>query len=98
MADRLGTIFGTEQVAMLQHLARRPCSHLFAFQDRVNCPFFHKVGACRHGDRCNRLHHKPLYSQTVLIPHMWTAPQVLRAYPPRPLVSLLLQFYEACVG
>eukprot|EP00438_Fugacium_kawagutii_P027893 Skav231439 [mRNA] locus=scaffold1847:230236:246336:+ [translate_table: standard] len=23
-------------------------------QDRVNCPFYLKIGACRNGDRCNR--------------------------------------------
>ncbi len=61
---------------------------MFLIQDRVNCPFFHKVGACRHGDRCNRLHHKPLYSQTVLIPHMWTAPQVRQSSQPLDLLSV----------
>jgi len=23
-------------------------------QDRVNCSFYLKIGACRHGDRCSR--------------------------------------------
>ena len=44
-------------------------------QDRVNCPFYFKVGACRHGDRCSRQHNKPLFSQTVLLAHMYQAPQ-----------------------
>uniref|UniRef100_A0A8C9SLK3 U2 small nuclear RNA auxiliary factor 1 n=1 Tax=Scleropages formosus TaxID=113540 RepID=A0A8C9SLK3_SCLFO len=31
--------------------------------DRVNCSFYFKIGACRHGDRCSRLHNKPTFSQ-----------------------------------
>jgi len=42
---------------------------------RVNCPFFFKIGACRHGDRCTRLHHRPTYSQTVLLAHMYNPPE-----------------------
>ncbi len=30
---------------------------------RVNCSFYYKIGACRHGDRCSRLHNKPTFSQ-----------------------------------
>ena len=22
--------------------------------DKVNCPFYYKIGACRHGDSCTR--------------------------------------------
>jgi splicing factor U2AF subunit len=43
-------------------------------EDRVNCPFYFKIGACRHGDRCSRQHHKPPFSQTMLIKHMWVNP------------------------
>ena len=43
----------------------------------VNCPFFYKMGACRHGDRCSRLHHKPLFSPTILLPHMYQNPRVV---------------------
>ena len=50
---------------------------LCACVDRVNCPFFFKMGACRHGDRCSRLHHKPLFSQTLLFPHMYQNPRVV---------------------
>ncbi len=28
-------------------------------EDKVNCSFFFKIGACRHGDKCTRLHYKP---------------------------------------
>lgn len=30
---------------------------------RVNCSFYFKIGACRHGERCSRLHNKPTFSQ-----------------------------------
>lgn len=43
-------------------------------EDRVNCPFFFKIGACRHGDRCSRQHHKPPFSQTIIVKHMWVNP------------------------
>lgn len=33
---------------------------------RVNCSFYFKIGACRHGDRCSRLHNKPTFSQVCL--------------------------------
>ncbi len=42
------------------------------FLSRVNCPFYFKIGACRHGDKCSRLHNKPLFSQTVLIKVRYT--------------------------
>lgn len=40
----------------------------------MNCPFYYKIGACRHGDRCSRMHNKPLFSQTVLIHHIYQNP------------------------
>lgn len=43
-------------------------------EDRVNCPFYYKIGACRHGDRCSRMHNKPLFSQTLLIHHLYQNP------------------------
>jgi splicing factor U2AF subunit len=44
-------------------------------KDRVNCPFYWKIGACRHGEKCSRNHNKPALSQTLLIPHMYPNPQ-----------------------
>ncbi len=87
MAEHLASIFGTEK-------------------DRVNCPFYFKIGcvgsrgsgvmaatlsacacfdanpslvvsmrrACRHGDRCSRLHNKPATSQTILLQNMYSNP------------------------
>ena len=57
-------------LAMADHL-----SNIFGTEkDKVNCPFYYRVGACRHGERCSRLHNTPLLSQTVLIPHMYLNP------------------------
>lgn len=42
--------------------------------DKVNCPFFFKNGACRYGDQCIRRHIKPTSSRTLLFAHMYTNP------------------------
>lgn len=55
---------------MAQHLARIHGTE----EDKVNCPFYFKIGACRHGDRCSRLHHKPAFSQTLLLKHVYRHP------------------------
>ena len=39
--------------------------------DRLNCPFYYKMGACRHGTLCSRRHNYPVVSPTVLLPHLW---------------------------
>ena len=39
--------------------------------DKVNCPFFYKMGACRYGDSCERIHNKPPISETVCLKHMY---------------------------
>ncbi|KAL9651049.1 hypothetical protein ABK040_012793 [Willaertia magna] len=38
------------------------------------CAFYWKIGACRHGNRCSHLHNKPVYSQTIMIRHMYPNP------------------------
>nr|7C08_A Chain A, Splicing factor U2AF 23 kDa subunit [Schizosaccharomyces pombe 972h-]7C08_D Chain D, Splicing factor U2AF 23 kDa subunit [Schizosaccharomyces pombe 972h-]7C08_G Chain G, Splicing factor U2AF 23 kDa subunit [Schizosaccharomyces pombe 972h-]7C08_J Chain J, Splicing factor U2AF 23 kDa subunit [Schizosaccharomyces pombe 972h-]7C08_M Chain M, Splicing factor U2AF 23 kDa subunit [Schizosaccharomyces pombe 972h-]7C08_P Chain P, Splicing factor U2AF 23 kDa subunit [Schizosaccharomyces pomb len=43
-------------------------------QDKVNCSFYYKIGACRHGERCYRKHVKPNFSQTILCPNMYKNP------------------------
>lgn len=55
---------------MAKHLARIHGTE----EDRVNCPFYYKIGACRHGDRCSRLHHRPAFSQTLLFKHLYQHP------------------------
>ncbi|CAD7955697.1 unnamed protein product [Amoebophrya sp. A120] len=44
-------------------------------EDRVNCPFYFKVGACRNGDQCSRQHNRPTSSQTLLLSHMYSNTQ-----------------------
>ncbi|KAE8741301.1 hypothetical protein FOCC_FOCC013155 [Frankliniella occidentalis] len=44
-------------------------------KDKVNCSFYFKIGACRHGDRCSRIHNKPTFSQTVLLQNFYANPQ-----------------------
>mmetsp|Transcript_6389 Transcript_6389/g.10075 ORF Transcript_6389/g.10075 Transcript_6389/m.10075 type:complete len:230 (-) Transcript_6389:515-1204(-) len=53
-----------------EHLARIHGTE----EDRVNCPFYYKIGACRHGDTCSRLHTRPTFSQTVLIKQIYQNP------------------------
>lgn len=55
---------------MAQHLARIHGTE----EDKVNCPFYFKIGACRHSDRCSRLHHRPAFSPTLLIKHLYRNP------------------------
>uniref|UniRef100_A0A673IVQ7 U2 small nuclear RNA auxiliary factor 1 n=1 Tax=Sinocyclocheilus rhinocerous TaxID=307959 RepID=A0A673IVQ7_9TELE len=40
-------------------------------KDKVNCSFYFKIGACRHGDRCFRLHNKPTFSQTIVLMNIY---------------------------
>ncbi|CAK0785538.1 hypothetical protein CVIRNUC_008748 [Coccomyxa viridis] len=63
---------------MAEHLA----SIFGTEKDRVNCPFYFKIGACRHGDRCSRLHNRPTISPTLLLPNLYQNP-ALNA-PPGP--------------
>ena len=55
---------------MATHLAK-----LFGTEeDKVNCPFFYKMGACRHGAACDRKHHHPTSSPTIMLPHLYQNP------------------------
>lgn len=56
---------------MAKHLA----SIFGTEEDRVNCPFYLKTGACRNGDQCSRQHNRPTSSQTILLSHMYSATQ-----------------------
>ncbi|KAA8909514.1 hypothetical protein TRICI_004479 [Trichomonascus ciferrii] len=46
--------------------------------DKVNCSFYYKIGACRHGDKCSRKHVKPTYSQTLICRNMYQDPSLIR--------------------
>lgn len=52
---------------MARNLSRVHCTE----EDKVNCPFYFKNGACRYGDKCTRRHLKPSISQTLLFPRMY---------------------------
>lgn len=43
-------------------------------KDKVNCSFYFKMGACRHGEKCTRKHVKPTYSPTILMPNIYLNP------------------------
>eukprot|EP00249_Psilotum_nudum_P019978 c27507_g1_i1 orf=325-1254(+) len=58
---------------MAEHLA----SIFGTEKDRVNCPFYFKIGACRHGDRCSRLHNRPSISPTILLSNMYQRPDMM---------------------
>ncbi|KAL5545941.1 hypothetical protein UlMin_005628 [Ulmus minor] len=84
---------------MAEHLA----SIFGTEKDRVNCPFYFKIGACRHGDRCSRLHTKPSISPTLLLSNMYQRPDMLTApgvdpqgqsLDPRKIQDNFEDFYE----
>lgn len=57
-------------ILMADHLA----SIYGTEKDKVNCSFYYKIGACRHGETCSRKHVKPQYSPTILLPNMYKNP------------------------
>ncbi|XP_059431059.1 splicing factor U2af small subunit B-like [Corylus avellana] len=83
---------------MAEHLA----SIFGTEKDRVNCPFYFKIGACRHGDRCSRLHTKPSISPTLLLSNMYQRPDMItpgvdaQGLPidPRTIQRHFEEFYE----
>lgn len=60
---------------MAEHLARI----IGTEEDRINCPFYWKIGACRHGDQCSRTHFKPSSGQTLVLRHLYQNPPVALA-------------------
>lgn len=48
-------------------------------QDPVNCSFFLRIGACRHGANCPKKHTWPAFSTVVLFEHLWIAPKKVLA-------------------
>ncbi|KAB5561576.1 hypothetical protein DKX38_006533 [Salix brachista] len=83
---------------MAEHLA----SIFGTEKDRVNCPFYFKIGACRHGDRCSRLHTKPSVSPTLLLSNMYQRPDMItpgvdaqgNPIDPRRIQQHFEEFYE----
>ncbi|KAM1033740.1 hypothetical protein FF1_037199 [Malus domestica] len=83
---------------MAEHLA----SIFGTEKDRVNCPFYFKIGACRHGDRCSRLHNRPTISPTLLLSNMYQRPDMItpgvdsqgQPLDPRKIQEHFEDFYE----
>ncbi|GAA0141054.1 RNA splicing factor [Lithospermum erythrorhizon] len=83
---------------MAEHLA----SIFGTEKDRVNCPFYFKIGACRHGDRCSRLHNRPTISPTLLLSNMYHRPDMItpgvdsqgQPIDPRKIQEHFEDFYE----
>ncbi|KAL5984995.1 hypothetical protein ACLOJK_038832 [Asimina triloba] len=83
---------------MAEHLA----SIFGTEKDRVNCPFYFKIGACRHGDRCSRLHNRPTISPTILLSNMYQRPDMItpgvdaqgNPIDPRKIQEHFEDFYE----
>jgi len=83
---------------MAEHLA----SIFGTEKDRVNCPFYFKIGACRHGDRCSRLHNRPSISPTLLLSNMYQRPDMItpgldpqgQALDPRKIQEHFEDFFE----
>ncbi|KAJ6230286.1 u2 small nuclear RNA auxiliary factor 1 [Anaeramoeba flamelloides] len=40
------------------------------------CRLYQKIGSCRHGERCNRKHHIPNFSKTILLPNLYPNPSL----------------------
>jgi hypothetical protein len=81
-----------------EHLARIHGTE----EDKVNCPFYFKIGACRHGEKCSRQHHRPPFSETILVRHMFNNPMCgvvssggdINQMNPDALQDCLDDFYE----
>ncbi|XP_008561448.1 PREDICTED: uncharacterized protein LOC103581374 [Galeopterus variegatus] len=66
---------GRSEGPIVLHQPHQVKGCLLLLASRVNCSFYFKIGACRHGDRCSRLHNKPTFSQTILIQNIYRNPQ-----------------------
>ncbi|KAI0985958.1 hypothetical protein GJ496_005113 [Pomphorhynchus laevis] len=54
-------------------------------KDKVNCSFYFKIGACRHGEKCSRVHNKPAFSQTVVMKNLYLNPRHTNRISGKPL-------------
>ncbi len=47
---------------------------LFTPRDKINCSFFYKFGACKHGSYCKKIHFIPKTSHTVILRNFYQKP------------------------
>lgn len=75
---QLTDILKTCKPAIIIFSQNRMATHLASIygteKDKVNCSFYFKIGACRHGEKCSRKHVKPNFSQTLLMPNFYQNP------------------------
>merc|ERR1712117_276418 len=66
----------SEQYDRLSYIMAEYLASIFGTEkDKVNCSFYFKIGACRHGERCSRIHNKPTFSQTIVLQNLYINPQ-----------------------
>ena len=68
-------------------------------QDKINCPFYYKMGACRHGDLCSRSHQAPPFGQVIMMPNFYQNPKRVDLLNPESVMALEEQqryFEEVC--
>lgn len=44
--------------------------------DKINCQFYTRIGACRHGEKCSRRHIKPTSSNTIILSNLYQNPKL----------------------
>jgi splicing factor U2AF subunit len=47
---------------------------LFTERDKINCAFFYRVGACKHGQFCKKRHYIPQSSRIVILRNLYKKP------------------------
>jgi len=62
------------------HTYRQVRTFIKTYKNRVNCFFYSKVGACRHGEKCTRIHNKPMISSTIMFRHLYQNPPSALAF------------------
>lgn len=60
------------------------------------CTFFNKVGACRHGDTCTKIHNKPEKSAVLNFKHLWAAKQLVTEEDQAAYEKFYDDFYTLC--
>ncbi|GMM36586.1 hypothetical protein DASC09_039110 [Saccharomycopsis crataegensis] len=67
-------------------------------RSKVNCTFYEKIGACRHGEKCSRKHIKPRTSKTIMCPNLYQNPELNDALKSKlkkeQIDDLFNKFYE----
>ena len=64
-------------------------------KDRSNCPFFYRIGACRHGDRCSRNHLRPHFSVTLMVPHMYQPTTAVPSVPTSESAANSVRYFDS---